>query len=140
MWKCLHQAIGVKECLVARGMQLNGSYPMCHEANESIIHALRDCNVVKPTWYQLRVHNNNSTFFTQGIKEWLSTNAKSKRLSSSTHPPWNVVFPFAIWLIWQQRNQTVFKGRGANPHLPKSIIMQATEYALCISRPRGSQA
>ena len=40
MWKCLHQAIGVKECLVARGMQLNGSYPMCHVAYESIIHAL----------------------------------------------------------------------------------------------------
>ena len=39
MWKCLHQAIGVKECLAARGMQLNVSCPRCNVANESIIHA-----------------------------------------------------------------------------------------------------
>ena len=140
MWKCLHQAIGVKDSLIARGMQLDGSCPMCHAANESIIHSLRDCNVVKPTWHQLGIHSNNSTFFSQEIKEWLTTNAKSKRLSSSNHPPWNVLFPFAIWLIWHQRNQTIFKGKGANPQLAKNIIMQAMEYALCISRPRRNQA
>ena len=139
MWKCLHQAIGVKECMVARGMQLNGSCPMCNAANESIIHALRDCNVVKPTWHLLGVHSSNTNFFSQGITDWLNTNAKSKWLASSNHPPWNVLFPFSIWLIWHQRNQMVFKGKGANPHLAKNIFMQATEYALCINRPNRNQ-
>ena len=139
MWKCLHQAIGVKECLAARGMQLNGSCPMCNAANESIIHALRDCNVVKPTWHLLGVHSSNTNFFSQGIIDWLNTNAKSKWLASSNHPPWNVLFPFSIWLIWHQHNQMVFKGKGANPHLAKNIFMQATEYALCINRPNRNQ-
>lgn len=87
IWKCLHQAIGVIECLVARGMQLDGTCPMCHTATESISHALRDCNVVKPTWHQLGIKHNNTAFFSQEINEWLTTNAKSKRISSSNHPP-----------------------------------------------------
>ena len=36
---------------------------MCNAANESILHALRDYNVVKPIWHQLGVHNNNFIFF-----------------------------------------------------------------------------
>lgn len=109
---------------------------MCRTENESTTHALQDCNVVKPTWYQLGVQSNNFTFFSQDIKDWLSTNAMSKRLNSSNHPPWNVLFPFAIWLIWNQRNQMVFKGKEANPQLAKAIFIQATEYAMCINRTR----
>ena len=45
----------------------------------------------------------------------------------------------AIWLISNQRNQVVFKGKGANPYLAKGIIMQATKFALCINRPKGNQ-
>ena len=96
--------------------------------------------MVKSTRHQLGAQSNNPTFFSQGINEWLNSNTKSKRLPSSNHPPWNVLFPFAIWLIWNQRNQTIFKGKGANSQLAKSIIIQAIEYALCISQPRRNQA
>lgn len=126
----------MKECLIARGMQLDGTCPMCHTATESISHAFHDCSVVKPTWHQLSINHNNTTFFSHETNEWLTNNAKSKRISSSNHRPWNITFPFAIWY---QHNQLVFKGRRANPQLAKGIIMQATEFAHCISRPRGNQ-
>lgn len=86
IWKCLHQAIGVKERLVAKGMHLDDTCLMCHSASETINHALRDCSVVKPIWYQLGINNNNRTFFSLNTNEWLTSNAKSKR-TPSNHPP-----------------------------------------------------
>ena len=47
VWLCLHNSIGVKDCLLSRGIVLESSCPLCHSANESILHALRDCEVVK---------------------------------------------------------------------------------------------
>lgn len=50
-------------------------------------------------------------------------------------PPWNIIFPFAVWLNWKQRNQ-VFKHKGPSPNLAKTIKMQASEFFLCINRPK----
>lgn len=46
VWLCYHGS-GVKECLNRRGMLLNTQCPFCHTSSESILHALRDCEVVK---------------------------------------------------------------------------------------------
>ena len=52
--------------------------------------------------------------------------------------PWNIVFLFAVWLIWKLRNQVVFNHKSTNPCLAKLIKMQATEFFLCINRPRNN--
>ena len=95
IWKYLHKAIGVKERLAARGMHLDDTCPLCHSATETISHAIRDCSEVKPIWYQLGIDNNNRTFFSLNINEWLTSKAKSKR-TPSNHPPWSTTFLFAI--------------------------------------------
>ena len=128
----------MKERLVARGMHLDDTCPLCHLATENISHAIRDCSEVKPIWYQLGIDNNNRTFFSLNINDWLTSNAKSKR-TPSNHPPWSTTFLFAIWLIWQQRNHVVFRGKRANPQLAKAIVAQAMEYTLCINRPNCNQ-
>ena len=51
IWKCMQQSIGVKECLANRGIPLETTCPLCHTEAESILHALRDCSLVKPIWY-----------------------------------------------------------------------------------------
>ena len=38
------------------------------------------------------------------------------------------MFLFAIWLIWKQRNQVVFKGQRPNPCLAKDISRRALEF------------
>lgn len=50
VWLRYHESIGVKECLNHRGMLLDTHCPLCHSSSESILHALRDCNVVKHIW------------------------------------------------------------------------------------------
>ena len=50
VWQCYHNSIGVKDCLVRRGMLENGVCPLCGRNPETIIHALRDCMYIKPVW------------------------------------------------------------------------------------------
>ena len=45
VWKCMHRSIGVKRCLVDRGLQVDANCPRCHVEAESILHMLRDCPV-----------------------------------------------------------------------------------------------
>ena len=78
LWKCMHQSIGVKECLQARGMLVDTACPHCLNRPESIMHALRDCHMVKKIWHQLGVHHSDNTFFSSNLQEWLSANCSSK--------------------------------------------------------------
>ena len=136
IWKCMQQSIGVKECLANRGIPLETTCPLCHTEAESILHALRDCSLVKPIWYQLGTHYLYSTFFSQDIREWLTTNCRLKSSQNSMGIPWNVLFAFTLWLVWKQQNQIVFTNREVNPNLGKSITLQDSEFFLCVSQPR----
>ena len=132
----MQQSIGVKECLAKRGIPLDTTCPLCHSKAETIIHALRDCSLVKSLWQQLGTHCLYSSFFSQGIKDWLTTNGNLKSSQNAVCIPWNVLFSFGIWLIWKQRNQVVFNSKGVNLNLGKIISAQALEFFLCASHPR----
>ena len=50
LWMCAHNRIGVKVCLVKRGIVEEESFPICRKEPESIIHALQDCPRIKTVW------------------------------------------------------------------------------------------
>ena len=43
IWMCAHNSIGVRSCLMRRGVCAEAMCPICQEVEESILHALRDC-------------------------------------------------------------------------------------------------
>lgn len=49
-WQCLHNSIGVKDCLVRRGMLEDVICLICLRDPKTILHALRDCRKIKPLW------------------------------------------------------------------------------------------
>ena len=122
----MQQSISVKECLANRGIPLDTICPLCHLEVESILHALRDCRLVKPIWQQLGLYCVQSSFFSQDIREWLISNGGLKSSENAVGIPWTVIFSFALWLIWKQRNQVVFNRKNVNPNLGKSISSQAS--------------
>ena len=135
----MHNSISVRESLARRGMSVDTDCPLCNIAVESVAHAFRDCHIVKAVCYQLGVCQSNSNFFTQDLRNWLKSNATAKSNESHRGLHWNILFPFAIWLIWKHRNQVVFKNRGANPALANMIIMQATKFFHCVSDQRNNR-
>ncbi|KAL0012166.1 hypothetical protein SO802_007274, partial [Lithocarpus litseifolius] len=128
MWLCYHESIGVREGLNRRGMLLETQCPLCHTSSESILHALRDCKVVKHIWNQLGENQISRSFFSSNLKEWLEENGTKQQVFGGHAIPWNTMFLFAIWLIWKHRNQVVFKEQRPNHNLVKQIYHQALEY------------
>ena len=98
IWKCMHQSIGVKECLANRGIPIDTTYFLCH-SKTSIMHALRDCSLVKSLWQQLGSHCLYSSLFSQGCKDWITTHGGLKSSQNAVGIPRNVIFSFALWLI-----------------------------------------
>ncbi|KAL4621362.1 hypothetical protein ACB092_06G222000 [Castanea dentata] len=116
IWRCIHESIAVKKVLAKRGIPLDTTCSMCQAASESLTHALRDCTLVKPIWQKL------------GTNYWLISNSSLKSSQNAAGIPWNFLFPFAMWMIWKQRNQAIFANKRANLFLPKVITMQAKEF------------
>ena len=88
VWMCLHNSIGVKECLTKRGVQVDPSCPLCLSQTESIFHALRDCRIVKNFWAQLEAKEVNTSFFCGNLQQWVTTNGRTERKKHKDHPPW----------------------------------------------------
>lgn len=116
---------------MARGVHIEVNCPRCHREAESVIHALRDCPISKRIWQQLGRQVIDSFFSNQNLQEWLSSNAKFGQQFGLGHIPWYQVFLFAIWMIWKDRNQHVFRNKNLNPNLAKEILDHASEFVFC---------
>ena len=69
IWKCMHKSIGVRDCLQARGIQVDNICPHCHNSPESILHAFRDCYVLKRIWHQLGINYQDTNFFSANLQD-----------------------------------------------------------------------
>ena len=45
--------------------------------------------------------------------------------------PWNVIFAFGVWTIWQHRNIIVFQNRSPNYDIHAKFIHRTTEFVFC---------
>ena len=75
MWQCLHNSVGVGECLVKRHLSESDRCPICQREVETIIHRLWDCEMAKTTWTSLGIQS-NSSFFEDSFHDWLEKNYK----------------------------------------------------------------
>lgn len=131
LWKCSHNSIGVNECLAARGVNVDPSCPLCKKEPESILHALRDCDLVRVVWNELGALGVDRGFFASNLGDWMMTNGKLDIALNKFSPPWKIIFSFAVWNLWKNRNQAVFKRWPQNSNLVQDIINSAVEFFHC---------
>jgi len=140
LWMCAHNSIGVRSCLMKRGVCVDELCPICQEALESVLHALRDCAWVKLVWARLGITEANRVFWDSGLLDWLHWNGNHMDTgdvtSVSMRLPWKIRFPFAVWNIWKTINDFVFQRKRLNPQLDLLIIYQVIEFLHCIASPR----
>uniref|UniRef100_A0A7N2MK81 Reverse transcriptase zinc-binding domain-containing protein n=1 Tax=Quercus lobata TaxID=97700 RepID=A0A7N2MK81_QUELO len=130
IWQCLHNAIGVGECLVKRCITETDICPLCQREPETILHRLRDCGTSKQIWERLGVRQ-NSNFYEGNLVQWLEYNCKNNTCRLGEQPPWTIIFPFAIWLLWKHRNATIFRNLHAQPNVHKDALFRALEFQHC---------
>ena len=133
----MHNSIGVKVCLVKRGVVVDDLCPICQRKPESIIHAIRDCVWVKTIWIQLEVSISNQVFWTSNLQDWIILNGKASSSCDRGNLPWKSIFSFAMYDIWKNRNMVVFNRRVPNQNLSKEIMNQSLEFFYCVQSPRS---
>ena len=106
-----------------------------YEVETIIIHRLRDCEMVKTTWISLGVQP-NSSFFEDSLPIWLEKNCKFNGCRVPNQPPWRILFPFVIWLLWKERNNVVFRGQNFRPGVHSEALFQALEFLHCVLDPK----
>jgi len=68
---------------------------------------LRDCPFVKNFWCSIIPYQLQALFFTcLQVDQWLLLNLKYLQLVNDV--PWRLLFPLALWRIWNRRNSIVF--------------------------------
>ena len=58
------------------------------------------------------------------LQDWINLNGRLNCRLNPINPPWRILFPFAVWLIWK------------NPKLAVEIVNQVMEYMHCVSFSR----
>ena len=111
--------------------------PRCLKETETIIHAIRNCELVIPVWDELGVMGFDRDFFVSGLENWMATNGKYDKALNENHPPRNIIFSFAVWTIWKNWNQFLFNNQSQNPHMAKDIMTKSVEYFVCTYPKKG---
>ena len=138
IWKFMQQSIGVKECLANRGIPLETTCPLCHLEAESIMHALRDCSLVKPVWYQLGTHCLYSTFFSQDIREWITINCSLKSSQNVVGIPQNILF--SLLSGWFGNSETKLSLlTGGQIRTQASLLLCKPWNSFCVLPNRGGK-
>ncbi|KAL0016817.1 hypothetical protein SO802_003886 [Lithocarpus litseifolius] len=122
-------------CLQARGMLVENLCPHCNSSSESILHALRDCHILKAIWHQLGISYQDNAFYSAILQDWIMANCRDKGFRGSGQVPWNQTFMFAIRMIWKGRNQLVFENKKLKTSLAMDIKQRALEYFHCVAHP-----
>ena len=130
-WQCVHRSIPVREVLVARGLNLLASCPLCNGPLESIIHVLRDCSIAQQVWNSLSPPMLPNLFFGINLSDWLHLNCKSQQ-PCALGIPWGILFPIGVWNLWLHRNRVVFQNEAPNKISKSDIIAKATKYAFFV--------
>ena len=121
-------------------MNFNPICPLCHKEPETIGHALRNCEKVKAVWNELGAVGFDRDFFSSDIEDWMAINGKADTVHNQNFPPWKIIFSFAVWNIWKNRNQIVFRERSQNPRLAKIITDHAMEFFYCAGPANGMRS
>nr|KYP62996.1 Putative ribonuclease H protein At1g65750 family [Cajanus cajan] len=126
LWRLAHNSLLTNDLRMHRGMTMDPLCPVCHDELETLIHAMRDCNVARSVWINIfngRLHTN---FFTMNWMLWLEWNLLQQG---------DILFAVALDAIWTMRNNVVF--RNIDPNV-SSLVVQIQARTSCINQAFSS--
>ncbi|KAK2405034.1 hypothetical protein P8452_10587 [Trifolium repens] len=107
MWRLARNILPTRVNLQKKGISLDTSCPLCHNAAENGQHIFMHCNLLKLVLFAspLGCHPPLSVDLNCWLLEWLSC---SDKLAAQ-------LFCTILWKFWYARNQAVFKGSPVEP-------------------------
>lgn len=103
----MHQVVLINEERVRRGISQDSLCPRCHSAPETLMHVLRNREVVQEFWNLCIDPSCWSSFFSMGKYQWMNWNLSTKKMNRPLGD-WPLFFCVAVWALWKDRNSLVF--------------------------------
>ena len=98
--------------------------PCCGNADESVIHVLRDCRHASQVWTRLVSPDYITNFFSfVNCREWVFENL-GKRWNRVINSRWQTTFMTICWHLWTWRNKTIFEEGFQRPDNPTFVIQK----------------
>lgn len=125
VWLAAHDRLSTHKNLFLRNITTSPFCEWCPDIPESTYHVLCDCPRASNIWSALQF----SLVDSQALPfDWIRVNSKSVNTHNSGVPK-NIIFLFAIWHIWLDRNRRLFY---TNPNSNSSIIDVPTKISITI--------
>lgn len=135
LWEVAHHRLMTNLECSTRGITNSALCPRCNLYPESILHLLRDCEIILELWEQIVDPSVWHLFVSLGLERWLEFNLRHQQMdASSLH--WPIMFATMIHMLWIDKNHYVFSGKSAllAVFLPK-VLGQVTAIHLYLTKP-----
>ncbi|KAK6153394.1 hypothetical protein DH2020_013033 [Rehmannia glutinosa] len=111
LWKCVHGILPTKKALEKRDVKLNPMCSRCSLIEETMEHALRDCEWNSFFWEvcPLRIQFGNMAD-RESIRDWIVL------MKQTGDPEGHEVFAMLLWSVWKARNEVYFENKVRNLH------------------------
>jgi hypothetical protein len=116
LWLALRDRCWTADRLERRGLPRPLACPFCDQAQESIVHLLLGCVLARTVWATcLRWWDREDRLPPQGISlaDWLQS-WRGRVVDAREY--WTGV-ALICWCLWRHRNDVVFEGASASPHV-----------------------
>lgn len=127
LWLCSHNRLSSNDHLYKLKILTSSACPLCYAPQETITHIFLECHMIKKIWPDLGL---NMHFIVSTPTHWL-TNLHQLNIPLATPSLLGQEFYlFALWNIWTQRNDHVFRRQNTPPICISysKILMRALEY------------
>ncbi|KAF7820411.1 putative ribonuclease H protein At1g65750 family [Senna tora] len=94
-------------------MTTDATCPRCGKADETILHAIRDCEDIKDLWIRFVRPSYWEQFFSCNLVKWVDWNLKTD-VGSDLAKDWRIGFEVVCWQVWKNRNLLVFEDHTSN--------------------------
>ncbi|KAF7816000.1 hypothetical protein G2W53_029969 [Senna tora] len=85
----------------------------CGREEETVLHAIRDCDVVAELWMRFLSPHRWNTFFSLDLGDWIEWNSKI-HAGNDLSENWQSTFGVTCWYVWKNRNLLVFENHTPN--------------------------
>ncbi|XP_071687592.1 uncharacterized protein [Rutidosis leptorrhynchoides] len=128
IWRALLRRIPVRVELNKRGIDLASlRCPVCDDDIETVDHILLNCSFAKDIWDRLYRWWNMGNLMHTNLEDLFK--GINKATSSSSSKLWQAVVWICGYLIWQNKNSTIFRNyKGNGPVLLNEIQIKAYEW------------
>jgi ribonuclease HI len=123
MWIAAHERLLTNYRRSRWGSGISPTCPACGNADETVIHVLRDCVQATQIWFRLVASNHITNFFSLNCRDWIFNNLDIK-MTGANKNEWQNIFMVTCWHLWTWRNKRIFEEGFQRPNTPIQVILK----------------